>query len=113
MRILIASAAAAIVVAGAVSIAPAEIDKPQQIRGAGCVEPGVEARCLVVKDVRTGALFELFVKGVQPEMSSGIEFIGIPHRGVTTCMQGTAVDVQTWVRRDLKCTQGTAPKPKR
>ena len=41
-------------------------EKPPQIRGEGCVEPGVEARCLVVKDVRSGVLFNLFVKGVQP-----------------------------------------------
>ena len=94
-------------------VALAEPQKPQRIRGMGCVEPGVETSCLVVKDIRTGALFELFVKGVQPAMGTGIEFIGNPHQGVTTCIQGTAVDVQTWVHRDLKCTQGTAPKPKK
>lgn len=87
--------------------------KPPQLRGEGCVEPGEESRCLMVKDVRSGVLFELFVKGVQPEIGSGVEFIGVPHHGVTTCMQGTAVDVQNWVHRDLKCTQGTAPKPKK
>jgi hypothetical protein len=86
--------------------------KPQQIRGEGCVEPGVEARCLIVKDVRSGVQFDLFVKGVQPEIGSGIEFVGVPHNGMTTCMQGTAVDVQAWTHRNLKCTQGTAPKPK-
>ena len=87
-------------------------EKPPQIRGEGCVEPGVEARCLVVKDVRSGVLFNLFVKGVQPEIGSGIDFAGVPHRGMTTCTQGTAVDVMNWVHKDLKCTQGTAPKPR-
>ena len=87
-------------------------EKPKEIRGMGCVQPGVETRCLEVTDVRSGALFDLFIKGVQPALGSGIEFIGVPHEGVTTCMQGTAVDVKTWVRRNLKCVQGTAPKPK-
>ena len=88
-------------------------EKTLQIRGEGCVEPGVETRCLVVKDVRNGTLFNLFVKGVQPEIGSGIEFLGVPHRGMTTCMQGTTVDVVSWTHRDLKCTQGTAPKPRK
>jgi len=88
-------------------------EKPAQIRGEGCVEPGVETRCLVVKDVQSGELFNLFVKGVQPEIGSGIDFVGVVHHGMSTCMQGTAVDVKTWVHKDLKCTQGTAPKPKK
>jgi hypothetical protein len=87
-------------------------ERALQIRGEGCVEPGVETRCLVVKDVKTGSQFNLFVKGVQPEIGSGIEFVGTPHQGMTTCL-GTAVDVQSWAHKDLKCTQGTAPEPKR
>jgi len=87
-------------------------EKPREIRGIGCVRPGVETRCLEVSDVRSGVLFDLFIKGVQPAMGTGIEFIGDPHRGVTTCTQGTPIDVKTWVHRDLKCVEGTAPKPK-
>ena len=97
----------------AVAIAVAAPEKTVQIRAEGCVEAGLEARCLLVRDVRTGTQYEVFVKGVQPAIGTGIEFIGVPHRGVTTCTQGTAIDVQRWVRKDLKCTQGTAPKPRR
>ena len=104
--------AAAIVIFTCSSL-PAQPPKPQQIHGEGCVEPGVEARCLVVRDVRTGAQYDLFVKGVQPAIGSGIEFSGVPYHGVTICTQGLAVDVQRWARHDLKCTQGTAPKPKK
>ena len=86
--------------------------KSPPIRGEGCILPGAETRCLTLKDVRTGALYELLVKGIPPPIGTGIEFTGVPHHGVTTCMQGTAVDVITWVHKDLKCTQGTAPKPK-
>jgi hypothetical protein len=87
--------------------------KPPPIRGEGCVESGVEARCLLVKDVKNGTQYNLFVKGIQPVIGSGIEFSGVPHRGITTCMQGTSVDVVSWVRKDLKCIGGTAPKPKK
>ena len=86
--------------------------KPPPIRGEGCVESGVESRCLMVKDIKNGMQYNLFVKGIQPAIGSGIEFSGVPHRGMSTCVQGTAVDVVSWVRKDLKCTDGTAPKPK-
>jgi hypothetical protein len=86
--------------------------KTPPIRGEGCVESGVEARCLVVKDIKNGTQYNLFVKGIQPAIGSGIEFSGVPHRGISTCMQGTAVDVVSWARKDLKCTDGAAPKPK-
>ncbi len=111
MRLLVVAAIAGTLAASPIAFGgPPE--RPPQIRGEGCVEPGVEARCLIVKDVRSGELFNLFVKGVQPAIGSGIEFVGVPHHGMTTCTQGTAVDVLTWARRDLKCTQGTAPKPR-
>jgi hypothetical protein len=111
MRLLAVAAIAGTLASYAIAFSESP-EKTAQIRGEGCVEPGVEARCLVVKDVRSGVLFNLFVKGVQPAIGYGIDFIGVPHRGMTTCMQGTAVDVQNWVRKDLKCTQGTAPKPR-
>lgn len=112
MRLLMVTALAGLLAASATGLAGSP-EKSPQIRGEGCVEPGVETRCLVVKDVRNGALFNLFVRGVQPEIGSGIEFVGVPHHGITTCMQGTALDVVSWVHKDLKCTQGTAPKPKK
>jgi len=111
MRLLAVAAIAGTLASSAIAYSGSPA-KPPQIRGEGCVEPGVEARCLIVKDVRSGVQFDLFVKGVQPEIGSGIEFVGVPHNGMTTCMQGTAVDVQAWAHRNLKCTQGTAPKPK-
>lgn len=106
-------AALALLLAGHSLALPAQPPKRPQIRGEGCVVPGEETRCLAVKDVKTGALFELFFKGIQPALGTGIEFTGAPHRGVTTCTQGTALDVLNWIRKDLKCTEGTAPKPRR
>ena len=108
-----ALACAIIAVAGSSIAFAGWSEKSPQILGEGCVESGVEARCLVVKDVQSGALFNLSVKGVQPEIGSGIDFVGVVHHGMSTCMQGTAVDVLSWAHKDLKCTQGTAPKPKK
>ena len=96
----------------AATVFAATPQKPPPIRGEGCVESGVEARCLLVKDIKNGTQYNLFVKGIQPAIGSGIEFSGVPHRGITTCMQGTSVDVVSWVRKDLKCTDGAAPKPR-
>ena len=101
----------AVVVLGTSALGLAQ--KPEHIHGEGCVEPGADARCLVVKDVRNGTQFDLFFKGVQPAIGSGIEFVGVPHHGVTICTQGVPVDIERWAHRDLKCTEGTAPKPKK
>jgi hypothetical protein len=91
-------------VAAALSAIAAPTQKPSKIHGEGCVEPGAEARCLVVRDLKNGNLYNLMIKGMQPEIGSGIEFTGLPHNGVTTCMQGTTIDVQTWTRKtSLKC----------
>lgn len=111
MRSLIAAVLVASTSISAAFAVPQQ--KRSQIRGEGCVEPGVETRCLVVKDVRTGVIFELFFKGIQPAIGSGIEFSGVPHRGITTCNQGPVLDVVGWAHKDLKCTEGTAPKPRK
>jgi hypothetical protein len=90
--------------------------KPTRIHGEGCVEAGAEARCLTVTDARSHKLlYTLLIEGFPPEIGSGIEFIGLPHNGVTTCNQGVAIDVEKWTRKDsLHCTAGLSPqKPQR
>ena len=93
--------------AGSVWAAPQP--RPVPVRGQGCVAAGIEARCLTVRDLNTGKLFNLTFRGVPPGIGEGIEFEGLPHQGPTTCMQGTALDVVTWARKDsLKCKQKEA-----
>ena len=97
------------VAAGASSAGPAP--EPKQMRAEGCVEAGVEMRCLVLKDMKSGKLYNLLVKEPRPNVGDGIEFTGVPFDGVTYCMQGTAVKVTDWKRKDsLKCSLGEAPK---
>ena len=103
-----------VLLAARLSAVAAPPQKPQPVHGEGCVEPGAEARCLVVTDLKSGSLYSLFFKGMQPEIGSGIAFTGYPHRGVTTCMQGTAIDVQTWAPKDsLKCREKIPPAKQR
>jgi hypothetical protein len=86
-------------------------DKPIPIHGQGCVTAGVEAHCFVVRDLKSGRLFNLIFRGIQPALGTGIEFDALPHQGASTCMQGTALDVTAWARKDtLKCKPGAARK---
>jgi len=99
------TAAAVIAAAG-----PAPEQKP--VHGQGCVEAGVEAGCLVVKDTKSGIIYNLLIKGTRPSIGVGIDFTGVSHEGVTMCMQGVALDVTSWTRDDsLKCVPGQTPKP--
>jgi hypothetical protein len=85
--------------------------KPASIHGQGCLAAGVEAHCLVLRDLKSGRLFNLLFRGIQPAVGEGIEFDALPHQGPSTCMQGTALDVTGWVRKDtLKCKPGAAQK---
>jgi protocatechuate 3,4-dioxygenase beta subunit len=84
----------------------------KKVQGAGCVEAGVEAGCLVVKDLRSGKVYNILVKDPRPHVGEGIEFAGTIFDGVTMCMQGTAVEVTSWEHKDtLKC--GTGEKKKK
>jgi hypothetical protein len=103
---------AAIALLGVLVTAATAAQEPKPVKGQGCVAAGVEASCLVVKDVKTGVLFNLFFKGTKPEVGTGIEFTGVPSDMMTTCMQGKPLQVSDWSRVDaLKCPSGPAPKP--
>ncbi len=69
------------------------------ITGAGCVEPGVEASCLVLKDVKTGALYNLIISGKKPAVGTAIRFAGTRFDGMTVCMQGQPVKVSKWTAK--------------
>jgi hypothetical protein len=103
---------AAITFAGAALIAGAgRAQESGKVRAEGCVEPGVEAGCLVVKDVKSGKLYNVMIKKPRPEIGAGIEFTGVLHDGLTVCMQGIAVEVTTWApKNSLNCAKSEPPK---
>jgi hypothetical protein len=83
----------------------------KQVHGEGCVEQGVEAGCLMVRDRQSGKLYQILIKGLRPLPGNGIEFTGVVQDSATICMQGTPLDVITWAgNSSLNCAQPEAPK---
>ena len=88
----------------AATAAPPSDAKP--VKGRGCVQAGVEAGCLVVKDTLSGRLYTLLIKGAKPTIGAGIDFAGTPFSGPTTCMQGTPLQLSTWSNNEsLQCSK--------
>jgi hypothetical protein len=84
----------------------------KEVHVQGCVQAGIESSCLMVTGAKTGKLYNIIIKGPRPAPGAGMEFTGVPFEGVSVCMQGIAVEVSNWARKDsLKCTQGATPRP--
>jgi hypothetical protein len=112
MKATISAALALATVASVAALpqAPTPPPRPSQVSAQGCVEPGVEERCLVVKDLKSGILYNLLFKGARPAIGIGIDFTGVLFDGMTYCMQGTPVQVTAWTRNDsLKCSLVQTP----
>jgi hypothetical protein len=87
-----------------IAVAAAPPSNANQVKGTGCVQAGVEAGCLVVRDAASGNLYSLLIKGAKPAVGIGIDFAGAPFTGSTTCMQGTPVQISTWSHNEsLQC----------
>ncbi len=78
---------------------------PSTIRAEGCVWAGVEADCLMVSDVETDTLYNVFFSGDKPAVGQRIYFTATPRNGPNRCMQGKPVEVQNWVKRKLTCSE--------
>ena len=73
------------------------------------VAAGVEARCLVLKDLQTGKHYNLLLKGAGPEIGMVIETTGTLYEGISVCMQGIPVQVASWTPKDpMKCSRSKA-----
>lgn len=73
------------------------------IKGAGCLEEGVEGGCLVLHDLKTKVTYNLRFQGKAPAVGTAITFEGTANNNPNTCMQGTAVDVTTWTPVKMHC----------
>lgn len=84
---------------------------PNTVAGSGCISKAVETGCLILKDLNQKKEYNVFFKGKSPAIDTAISFQGQLHSGMTTCMQGTAVDVTKWQQIRLPCPQKeVAPK---
>lgn len=72
----------------------------------------MEAGCLILKDTRTGTLYNLFFKSNPPAINAAIRFTGKEHQGPTTCMQGTPVDVTKFTVLRTHCPAASSKKKK-
>jgi hypothetical protein len=81
---------------------------PPVIRGSGCVTKAVESNCLVLNDSKSGETYNLLFADHAPAPGSAIRFQATAHQGMTTCMQGKAVNVVKWkALKDVKCPSET------
>ena len=104
--------AAMALIAATASTTAGQTPETKPVHGQGCVQAGVEDSCLVVKDVKSGILYNLVVKSARPDIGIGIKFTGVPYDGMSICMQGTLLEVTNWTRdTSLKCAPGQTPKP--
>jgi hypothetical protein len=74
------------------------------IKAEGCVQPGVEAGCLILKTFNGKQSYNVFFHdGKKPAAGRAISFEGVEHRGPATCMQRTPVDVEKWAPLKRRC----------
>ncbi len=100
----------ALALAAAAAQAPKRPRQPSRVHAQGCVEADAETHCLVVKDIKSGIVYNLLIQGARPQPRTGIDFTGVLHKGPTYCMQGIAVDVLSWKRDDsIKCSVSQSP----
>ena len=104
--------AAMALIAAAATVTAGQAPEAKPVHGQGCVQAGVEMSCLVVKDVKSGILYNLIIKGTRPEIGIGIDFTGVPFDGFSYCMQGVLLEVSKWTPdTSLKCVPIQTPKP--
>lgn len=86
----------------------------EAVKGSGCVENGVEAGCLVLKDFKDKTLYSLhFSSGKKLGPGTAISFEGTK-LDADICMQGTPVAVTKWTALKMKCSNEPpklGPKP--
>ena len=76
----------------------------QQIHATGCLMPGVEAGCLVLKG-SDGTLYNVTSANPKPDISQhlAISVTAKKFDGVTMCMQGIALTEIHWTYTKMRC----------
>jgi hypothetical protein len=82
-------------------VTPSFADEP--IKVTGCVAPGVEAGCLVLRTT-AGKTYDITAAKPAPAPSSYGDVDGtLKTQGVTTCQQGPAINPATWTEKSKVC----------
>jgi hypothetical protein len=82
-------------------VTPSLADEP--IKVTGCVAPGVEAKCLVLRTI-TGKTYDITAAKPAPTPGSYGDVDGtLKTGGVTTCQQGPAINPATWTEKGKVC----------
>jgi hypothetical protein len=98
---LLASAFATSAFATPAFVTPSLADEP--IKVTGCVAPGVEAKCLMLRTV-TGKTYDITAAKPAPAPGTYGEVDGtLKTEGVTTCQQGPAINPATWTETSKVC----------
>ena len=95
------------VAVGALFIAVAA--KAAPVTGSGCVEKGVEQKCLVLTDIKTKKGYSLHFGAKAPNVGTAIEFKG-ESGDVDICQQGAVVNVKDWKQIRLPCEKKETKK---
>jgi hypothetical protein len=75
----------------------------EAIKVTGCVAPGVEAKCLVLRTI-TGKTYDITAAKPAPTPGSYGDVDGtLKTEGVTTCQQGPAINPATWTEKRKVC----------
>jgi hypothetical protein len=84
--------------------------KARRVQFSGCVRPGVEHGCLIV---RSGAgTYNVTAARPAPQPYTGISGSGVPG-GVSHCMQGVVLTAIRWQPNRLYCPRPGAHRPRR
>ena len=82
-------------------VTPSLADEP--IKVTGCVAPGVEAKCLVLRTT-TGKTYDITAAKPAPTPGTYGDVDGtLKTEGVTTCQQGPAINPATWTETSKVC----------
>lgn len=75
----------------------------------GCVVPGEEAGCLIIKDRKTGESYQINSANPRPDPAQNlvVDLKGQIFRGVDICMQGPILKEVIWSYTKLRCADQT------
>ncbi len=80
----------------------------QTVHILGCVSPGVEIGCLMIKDHKTGKTYQINSANPRPDPAQNlvVDLKGQIFHGVDFCMQGPILTEITWNYTKMSCRLG-------